>query len=397
MLKHLTVDNFKSLNDFTIDLDRLTIVIGDNTTGKSSILQAIAFLKAFCVSSITEYLQTRSVKVEEIVSRVPGPVKRIINFSAEFEFDEESLTWNISLMTEKTKNFLYVREEKVTKTTDGNTQTLLSYSYKTGEPNFRYNERTGENEPIAVGIYNASQIAFLPKNASYNFEHLNRIKKFFENCEPLDLLTPRNMKKSARGYSRALGTNGEKLPALINNLTSREHEELRNNLSQMLPHFHDVHSVVQGVPGWAHLESEEIYENKIITVNANGLSDGTLRLLALVSLPFLKKKCGITLLDEVEDGINAGNLEFLTELFKKYSEKQQLLITTHSTVLLDFIDPENIRYIYRNENGGTVCKAFNSSQEVQKKLDYLYPGEILLNTSKDELRKSMIEGNINDD
>lgn len=393
MLKRLKVDNFKSLNDFSIDLDTITIVIGDNATGKSSILQSIAFLKACCVSSVNEYLQTRSVKVDEIVSRIPGPIKRIINFSAEFEFEQEIIVWNISLMTEKTKNFLYVREEKVEKSIGGNTQILLSYSYKVGETNFRYNENTGENEPIAVGTYNASQIAFLPKNIGENFPSLNKIKNFFENCEPLDLLTPNNMKKSARGYTRTLGNNGEKLPALINNLTSQEHRDLKNKLSQMLPHFLDVHSVVHGVPGWAHLESEETYKNKVVTVNANGLSDGTLRLLALVSLPYLKRKGGITLLDEVEDGINTGNLEFLVDMFKKYSQQQQMLITTHSTVFLDYIDPANIRYIYRDENGATVCKRFDSSGEVRKKLEYLYPGEILLNTSKEEMQKAMIEGN----
>ena len=39
MIKKIFIDNFKSLNDFTIELKPLTVIVGNNAMGKSSILQ----------------------------------------------------------------------------------------------------------------------------------------------------------------------------------------------------------------------------------------------------------------------------------------------------------------------------------------------------------------------
>ena len=109
--------------------------------------------------------------------------------------------------------------------------------------------------------------------------------------------------------------------------------------------------------------------------------------MALFSLSFLQKQNGMTLLDEVEDGINSANVELFLKSLKQYIEenRQQVLLTTHSTVVLDYVEPECIRYLYRDENGFTRCKEFLELENVKSQLDFLYPGEILLNTSPEDL------------
>jgi ABC-type uncharacterized transport system ATPase subunit len=42
MLTRLEVDGFKSLRDFSIDLEPLTVLLGPNDAGKSNILEALA-------------------------------------------------------------------------------------------------------------------------------------------------------------------------------------------------------------------------------------------------------------------------------------------------------------------------------------------------------------------
>ena len=41
MIKAIYIDNFKALNDFSIKLHPLTVLIGSNGSGKSTVLQAI--------------------------------------------------------------------------------------------------------------------------------------------------------------------------------------------------------------------------------------------------------------------------------------------------------------------------------------------------------------------
>ncbi|HEX4611817.1 MAG TPA: AAA family ATPase, partial [Urbifossiella sp.] len=44
MLTRASIRNFKSLRDVQVDLERFTILVGPNASGKSSILQAINLL-----------------------------------------------------------------------------------------------------------------------------------------------------------------------------------------------------------------------------------------------------------------------------------------------------------------------------------------------------------------
>lgn len=84
---------------------------------------------------------------------------------------------------------------------------------------------------------------------------------------------------------------------------------------------------------------------------------------------------GMTLLDEVEDGINSSNMEMFCEFISELTEKckHQFLITTQSSVLLDFIKPDMIRWIYRDQNGAAKCLKFNSSETMKKRLSFLNP------------------------
>ena len=47
MLKRLEVKHFKSLDDFSIDFEPLTVLIGQNGSGKTTVLQALDLLGAF--------------------------------------------------------------------------------------------------------------------------------------------------------------------------------------------------------------------------------------------------------------------------------------------------------------------------------------------------------------
>lgn len=290
--------------------------------------------------------------------------------------DHDILTWELTFVVDKTKNQILLRSEDIS----CGKEKLLSYT-SGGGVRVRYD---GTKDTLSSGDYSCSQIAFLnEKNAE---ARLLAIKEFFNETEPLDLLTPRDMRKSVRSNERTLGLSGEKLPTLIQQLNPDEKEMLKQELKSVLPHLQDIKSVSRRA-GWTHLELEESFENRTINVSSVGVSDGTLRLLALFSLRFLKKSGGITLLDEIEDGISPQNIEAFLHHIRAYAQKQnqQILLTTHSTVLLDYTQPEEIRYMFRNKEGNIVCRRFEDLNDVKEKMTYLYPGEILLNYSDEDL------------
>ena len=68
MLKKLEIDNFKSLVDFHMDLEPVTVVIGNNATGKSAILQAIDFLCSSVREDFPIIIERRNWAVENIIT-----------------------------------------------------------------------------------------------------------------------------------------------------------------------------------------------------------------------------------------------------------------------------------------------------------------------------------------
>ena len=76
MIREITVQNFKSLEDLHLPLGRVTVLIGENGAGKSNILEAAAFLGAAIEAKLDpEFLHSRGVRncpVRNLVSGFNG-------------------------------------------------------------------------------------------------------------------------------------------------------------------------------------------------------------------------------------------------------------------------------------------------------------------------------------
>jgi ABC-type transport system involved in cytochrome c biogenesis ATPase subunit len=69
-IRKITVDNFKSLVGFTLDLPKFTCLIGLNGAGKSTVLQFIDFLSQQVSGSISGWLKERNWLPKELNSRL---------------------------------------------------------------------------------------------------------------------------------------------------------------------------------------------------------------------------------------------------------------------------------------------------------------------------------------
>src|SRR5258708_31817554 len=66
MIRQVRVNNFKSIPELTLDLGRVTVLIGANGSGKSNILEAIAFASAAAQNKLdNEFLTPRGIRVTE--------------------------------------------------------------------------------------------------------------------------------------------------------------------------------------------------------------------------------------------------------------------------------------------------------------------------------------------
>ncbi|WP_437725700.1 AAA family ATPase [Sorangium sp. So ce861] len=83
MITRFEVDGFKSLRDFAVDLEPLTVFVGPNGAGKSNLLEAIGLLGRLASMSLEEAFKLGRGRVVDQFSRSGGEAGRTIRFAAE--------------------------------------------------------------------------------------------------------------------------------------------------------------------------------------------------------------------------------------------------------------------------------------------------------------------------
>jgi len=83
------------------------------------------------------------------------------------------------------------------------------------------------------------------------------------------------------------------------------------------------------------------------------VSDGTLRLLALTILPHVPRPGGIYLIEEPENSLHPHNIETVMQSLQSVY-KGQVLVATHSPLVLSQTRPEDILVFSRDEHQGTT-------------------------------------------
>jgi predicted ATPase len=91
-------------------------------------------------------------------------------------------------------------------------------------------------------------------------------------------------------------------------------------------------------------------------LSPNQLSEGTFKTIALIF--YLITDSGrFLLIEEPEVCIHHGLLSSIIELIKDFSERKQIVVTTHSDYVLDRLDPQNVFLVKNLKTKGTVVQA----------------------------------------
>ena len=107
-----------------------------------------------------------------------------------------------------------------------------------------------------------------------------------------------------------------------------------------------------------------------------------LRLIAILA-EIQDQRHHFLLFDEIENGINPELVEFVLDAL--VSAPQQVMVTTHSPVILNYLDDEVARagviYLYKTDEGHTRSIPFFSIPSLAEKLKFMGPGEAFVDTN----------------
>jgi predicted ATPase len=125
---------------------------------------------------------------------------------------------------------------------------------------------------------------------------------------------------------------------------------------------------------------------------ASQASDGMLLVLAYIALLQRPQPPRVILVEEPENGIYPKRLREVLAMLRELVEKDgktQVLLTTHSPYILDFVKPEEVTLCTRQEDGLVTVHPLAASKTVRELLDVFTLGEIWTSEEDEKLAQSV--------
>jgi predicted ATPase len=407
MLKKLTIKNFKAIEDMTIEFTPLTVLIGGNACGKSTVLQALDFLRSTASRDIPEYLDSRKWTFEELKSKLNNGEDKPIEFVASFEFARTTVDWYfyVDYVDEK----WLVRELFCI-----NGKGIISY--RTVPTIFDGMAIPGIPEPFINITLSSSTLKIIDdyiEQMDIGKDAIYELQKYLKQSSSLDALSPEMIRVfSAEQKTTRIGYKGENLKSFIHNLDDASKNELNQIVSETAGF--DMKITTISTSEGIKMELEIHHGKETIKIDSAHISDGLLRIIVFASIKMERLvlrhgksdggiqikcdgkysvkgwtacECGFILIDEIENGINPYITEKIIAILRDITQKQgrQVIVTTHSPVILNDISPEEIVFLWKDKNGSVHSRKFFDTEEMREALDFLNPGEIWENYGKDTI------------
>jgi AAA15 family ATPase/GTPase len=401
MLEKLSIKNYKSILDTSIELGRINVFIGENGCGKTNILEALAMVSASKDYDLdVEGLYNRGVRVTKpslTFSSFLGK-NRLKNINIELNFNNEVNLYS-SFYCDNSDDISSEWKDKSNKLFD-NTAVKDEYKNALLEIDAQFNKLMNiitinrdkySNNPDSYAIYEKSKnnaLKIKTDAESGMKEILKKSKKKF-NISALELLGAfiiYNLStKALRGiYTESrktpLGINGEGLDILIANFDKKELETL-NKYSHFISWFDGIINDEEdrlkfeghklGKSTSILYFKDKFMQKKNNIFSAENANEGILHVLFYFSLFISKRTPKLFAIDNIEIALNPklcrNLMKSLAELAKE--NDKQALITTHNPAILDGMnlhdDEQRLFVVSRSDEGYTKVKRIKIKPEVK--------------------------------
>ncbi len=362
------IKNFKSLEDVELNFRDLTIIVGANATGKSNCLKALEFLKellnrrAFPKAKIirNKYLRDNNndLSVEINLQEKNIPINYRINISTN-ERDlclvKEVLEINNKKIIDIENNRGKVWDE------DEDINSEQDYHSSIGSLALEYATVFG-NKPITSRLYSFIIhwvfFDFDPKILKRPSNELNKINSFFASLNNDQVFIP---EKDYDGLS-----NEEILCAW-----SDESQDKFQAINRELTNYLGINLKVINNNDDKIIKVEETDGKKF---DFSDLSDGSVRLISYYILLYRDSLPPLICIEEPEQNFHPAMLKIIASILKSLSQRTQVIITTHSSQLLDcFISDEinsDVSVLLLNQQDASGTQVFRLDQLSQEREDF---------------------------
>ena len=357
-LSKLTVKNYRSLREESIEFSDLNLFIGANASGKSTILDALRFLHEGI--RIRDFREPVFQRGGIIHLAWKGEEAGRIDLTVNLEHEGRTYEWQVRLVR---GGYVFYVEEQISEIHPQRPPTQLLDANR-GEGWWWSGEK--DQRVVLKQKGTTCALAAAAADASFPARDVAEFIGGWGFFDPSPFLLRRDWASAESDRFDPYGRNlGETLYSL--NQSSRE----------VLKEIVAATQKIVGLP--SEIETREA-EGRFYFVQREpglrypvhqvGASSGTLRMLALMTALLAKSETNLIGIEEPENYVHPTALSAFVQYLLNARERTQLMVTTHSPLLLDYLnEPEAVRVVQRDEEKGTVVLPQENPDGVRRALE----------------------------
>lgn len=340
LIEKIRLRNILSFGDKgeEIELQPLNIIIGQNASGKSNFINAIELLRTLPQEKGLIKFISQNGGLEDLIwkGRAKDDYSKQLNkIYPRFKLE----------VTIKPFNEVYVYEIEIGDLV-GKTTIQSEYIKFKDKPEITRSESLDEDESLISLKGITAQNEHFIKLIIWTLSNIQFYKDISTN-------TRSEVRKAQRtdGISEFLTEDIDNLFIVLSNLQSESNvkSKIIEYLKKFNPRINDISFQILG--GFIGLRVHEEGIEK--SISAMRLSDGTLRYLCLLAILCHPEPPPLVCIEEPETGLHPDILPTIAELMIEASQRTQLIVTTHSDILVSAFSeiPEAVLVCEKDEDG----------------------------------------------
>jgi predicted ATPase len=351
-LKSLRLTNFLSFGPESeeIELTPLNVLIGPNASGKSNFIEAVELLHA-TPSDISSAIRIGGTAGEWLWKGAMPPKPAVITARIGPHGSSPELRYRLAFAEANSR--LEIVDEALENSFPSNPSepdVFFYYRYQKGHPviskHTAVKDEGGKKQYVKRQLQreslNPEQSVFSQRKDPDVYPELTRVADQFGRIQ---IFREWGFGRSAalRQAQSASLPGDALLPTIVNLglvLNDIEHQDswsrFLDYMQRFLPRFKRLTTKIQGGSVQIYLHEDGLKA----PIPATRLSDGTIRFLALLAVLLHPEKTPLLCIEEPELGLHPDALAILAELLVEAKGKTQVIVTTHSDVLVSALTEE---------------------------------------------------------
>lgn len=366
MINSVELRNFLSFSNDAeeIELQSLNVMIGTNGSGKSNFLEAFDLLRN-APSDLTKPIREGGGVSDWLFKGSQSPSDATLNFVVKNSLSGakyKELRYLISFNS--IGQTFQITDEKIeSKSPDrGQVKPYIFYDFDKGYPTLNINMQDENNQGYRMRSLQREEIdmtqsILVQKRDAIHYPEITFLAQEFSKIRMyrewgFGRYTPARLPQKVDLPNNYLESDCGNLGLVLNQI--RNNFNAKKRLLKELKYFYnDVEDYEINITGnTVQIFFQERGLNS--SVPATRLSDGTLRYLCLLAILCHPTPPPLICIEEPELGLHPDVIPNLANLLLEVSERCQLVITTHSDILVDaFTEKPNVIMVAEKTNSGT--------------------------------------------